>query len=138
MASYLVTGSSHGIGLDLVTYLLSLPTSRVKTVFATARDSKNNASLVSLANSPEGLGRIVLVMLDVRDDNSVDNAIVTVQRILGMRNGLDVLINNTSFLSERQSIAERMEDDVTRSLQTVTRVFLPIMRRGAQKKVIHL
>jgi NAD(P)-dependent dehydrogenase (short-subunit alcohol dehydrogenase family) len=145
MASYLVTGSSRGIGLGIVTHLLSRPSTEMKVVFATARDPKNCASLVSLANSPEGLGRIILVTLDVCDKTSISNAVAVIQRALGPKGGLDVLINNAGVLIGHHSIDEMLDEELMQNLQTnafgvhrVTRAFLPLLRAGKKKKIINL
>lgn len=89
MASYLVTGSSRGIGLALVTALASKPASEVGKVFASARTESDSLKQL-IAKSG---GRVEWISLEVSSEESVKQAVSKVTESLG-GNGLDVLINN--------------------------------------------
>lgn len=89
MASYLVTGSSRGLGLALVSRLASMPTSEVGIIFATVRKD-STPELKKIANTS---GRVEIVKLDVTDKSSAEEAMRVVESKL-QGNGLDYLINN--------------------------------------------
>jgi NAD(P)-dependent dehydrogenase (short-subunit alcohol dehydrogenase family) len=92
MSSYVVTGTSRGLGLATVTFLASSPKTDVKIVFATAR-SQTPALKELIAESS---GRVVFVEMETTDQVGVDNAVKIVEKQLG-GSGLDVLINNAGI-----------------------------------------
>lgn len=94
MATYLITGSSRGLGLALVSRLASLPQSEVSAVFATARQD-NSPRLRELVDSSSS--RVGFVPLDVTDERSATEAVELVDKQLQGR-GLDVLINNAGVM----------------------------------------
>lgn len=94
MASYLVTGSSRGLGLALVSRLASLPQANVETIIATARQD-NSPRLKEIASASSG--RVELVNLDVTDKASVEEAARSVDEKLKGK-GLDYLINNAGVM----------------------------------------
>lgn len=89
MASYLITGSSRGLGLAMVARLASLPESQVGVVFATARH--NSPELTELVKKFPN--RVSFVQLDTADSTSIQEAAKQVDHQLKGK-GLDVLINN--------------------------------------------
>ena len=71
MATYLVTGSSRGLGLNLVARLLAHPSATVGTIFATARSDAS----IELKELVDGsAGRVQFVKLDVTDKVSIKEA----------------------------------------------------------------
>lgn len=94
MASFLVTGSSRGLGLALISRLASLPKAQVGTIIATARQD-NSPQLREIVNASSG--RVELVKLDVTRKTSVEEAAQLVERKLQGR-GLDYLINNAGVM----------------------------------------
>lgn len=90
MASYLVTGSSRGLGLALITRLATLPKTEVGPIIATARQD-NSARLKEIESASSG--RVHMVNLDVTNESSVKEAVAAVERQLQGK-GLDYLINN--------------------------------------------
>lgn len=94
MASYLVTGSSRGLGLALVSRLANLPKAEVGTIIATARQD-DSPRLKELANASSG--RVELVKLDVTDRPNVEAAAKMVEAKLQGK-GLDFLINNAGVM----------------------------------------
>ncbi|XHG05981.1 hypothetical protein AWENTII_009193 [Aspergillus wentii] len=92
MATYLITGSSRGLGLALATRLASLPKSDVGSIFATSR--RDNAKLNELVESSDRVG---FVPMDVTDERSIAEAVKLVEIRLQGR-GLDVLINNVGVM----------------------------------------
>ncbi len=92
MASYLITGSSRGLGLAMVTHLTTFPETEVGTIFATAR--KENSEIKVLEERFPG--RVVFVQLDVTDTASIKEAVAEVE---GSKKSLDVLINNAGVIA---------------------------------------
>ncbi|KFY93043.1 hypothetical protein V500_03939, partial [Pseudogymnoascus sp. VKM F-4518 (FW-2643)] len=90
MASYLITGSSRGIGLEVTKLLTS--SSDVGIVFATAR-SLSQALQDVIASSG---GRVYFVSLEVTKEDSIAAAVREVTEKLAGK-GLDVLINNAGI-----------------------------------------
>ncbi|KAF8590403.1 NAD(P)-binding protein [Ramaria rubella] len=88
MFTWLVTGASRGIGLELVHQIVA----GGDTVFATARSPDSASDLQQLAASSPG-GRIHVVQLDVADAESIKTAAGKVEELLEGR-GLDYLLNN--------------------------------------------
>lgn len=95
MVNYLITGSSRGLGLSIVSELASMPPSQIGTIFATAR-SENSVDLQKLVKSSSG--RVVFVKLDATSKSSVREAASQVGQMLEGK-GLDVLINNAGVMN---------------------------------------
>lgn len=89
MATFLITGASRGVGLELTRQLLSLPASQVGRVFAATRSEPPTALRELLKTSD----RAVHVFASVDDTESVQKAAKDVGAELG-GSGLDVLVNN--------------------------------------------
>lgn len=89
MASYLVTGTSRGIGLALCEALAAKPASEVSVVFAAYRTYTDGLKQL-VAKSD---GRIKAVAMDVTDEAQIKDAAMLVEKALDNK-GLDVLINN--------------------------------------------
>ncbi|KAH7044087.1 short-chain dehydrogenase-like protein [Macrophomina phaseolina] len=139
MSSYLVTGSSRGIGLALVAALAAKPTSHVTKVYAAARSESDGLKKL-IAGSD---ARVVFVPLEVTSKDSIQTAATKVAELQG-GNGLDVLINNAGITDPMIDSIENLEvlDDVLRvnvtGVHDVTRAFLPTLRKGVQKKIINI
>jgi NAD(P)-dependent dehydrogenase (short-subunit alcohol dehydrogenase family) len=103
MASYLVTGSSWGIGLGYVTILARKDASEVSKISAAARSE--NSALKKLTS--ESAGRIEFVPLEVTSEESAKKAAQHVERSLGDQ-GLDILINNAGVPSHTECGIENM------------------------------
>ncbi|KAH6852640.1 dehydrogenase [Alternaria alternata] len=139
MASYLITGSSRGIGLGYVTILARKDASEVSKIFAAARSE--NSALKKLIS--ESAGRIEFVPLEVTSEESAKKAAQHVERSLGDQ-GLDILINNAGVPSHTEGGIENMTD-LTEVLNinvfgvhNVTRAFLPILKKGQLKKIVNI
>lgn len=91
MSSYLITGSSRGIGLELAKQLASSP--EVSTIFAAAR--KESPALKELIQTSHG--RVALVQLETTDSASIKQAVLDAEKSLAGK-GLDVLINNAGVM----------------------------------------
>ncbi|KAJ4982590.1 short chain oxidoreductase [Stagonosporopsis vannaccii] len=139
MASYLITGSSRGIGLGYVKVLARKDESEVSKIFAAARSE--NAALKALIS--QSAGRIEFVALEVTSEESAQEAAKHVEQSLGGK-GLDVLINNAGVPSHTEGGIENMTD-LTEVLNVnvygthnVTRAFLPLLKQGGLKKIANI
>ncbi|KAL1615415.1 putative secondary metabolism biosynthetic enzyme [Neofusicoccum ribis] len=137
MASYLITGSSRGLGLALVNHLVTQ--SGVGTIFATAR-SESDALKKAVVDHPD---LVKFVELDAADRESVKAAVTKVQDSLG-GNGLDFLINNAGIMPFTPDGIENMTDlestfntNVT-TAHNVTSAFLPLLKKGTEKKIVNI
>ncbi|CRG92714.1 hypothetical protein PISL3812_09780 [Talaromyces islandicus] len=137
MASYLITGASRGLGLELTRQLSTR--SDVGKIFATARgDAPKLQQLAS--TSPD---KIVVVKLDVTDEASIKQAAAEVESKLAGK-GLDVLINNAGVLqyapkgvSSMENLQESFNINVL-GVHWTTRVFIPLLQKGTQKKIVNI
>lgn len=140
MASYLVTGTGRGVGLELVTQLLALPSSQVSTVFATTRSSPTTAlqNLIDKSN-----GRLVHIPLLVTDKSSIEKAVgLTEQKLDGK--GLDVVVNNAGIqpftpdgIQNMDNLRDAFETNVE-AVHNITVAFLPLLRKSQLKKVVNM
>ncbi|KAL8718595.1 MAG: hypothetical protein Q9225_004280 [Loekoesia sp. 1 TL-2023] len=142
MASYLITGASRGIGLELTKQLLELPISQVGKVFAVSR-SDSSASLRDLIN--ENPDRAIHVFASVDNTESVQKAARDVKAKLGTQ-GLDVLVNNAGIQAycpggtktvPPEQLAQLFDVNVI-GPQRMIAAFLPLLEAGKQKKVINV
>ncbi|KAF2763105.1 NAD(P)-binding protein [Pseudovirgaria hyperparasitica] len=140
MASYLITGTSRGLGLELVSQLAARPVEDVRLIIATARNTEAGA-LQTLAT--EHKHRIELLSLDVTSQESISAAVKQVETLLGGK-GLDVLVNNAGVCTYITGAIDQMNnlDDVFRSNVTsvhmMTTSFIPLLREGDSKTVVNL
>ncbi|KAL9039380.1 MAG: hypothetical protein Q9214_004903 [Letrouitia sp. 1 TL-2023] len=142
MTSYLVTGASRGVGLELTKQLLQLPASQVGKVFALTR-SEPSAPLRDLLNKfPD---RAVHIIASVDDSDSVQRAARDVEAKLESH-GLDVLVNNAATQSfSPGGIKTATSDQLVHAFdvnvvgpQRMISAFLPLLHAGRQKKVINI
>jgi NAD(P)-dependent dehydrogenase (short-subunit alcohol dehydrogenase family) len=142
MATYLITGASRGIGLELTKQLLELPASQVSKVFAVARNIESDA-IKQLEQKYSD--RLYPVSASVDNTASVQKAAEFVKTKLDGQS-LDVLINNAGIGGETTGSIKDMElDQLTQifnvnvvGVQRVTAAFFPLLERGSQKKVINV
>ena len=140
MASYLVTGTGRGIGLEIVKQLSSLPHSQVSTIFATTR-STPSVTLQSLIDQSNG--RVVHVPVQITEKTSIEEAVAKVSDKLGDK-GLDVLVNNAGVMPFTEGGVEKMSDlrdafEVNvEAVHNVIAAFMPLLRKGGLKKVANM
>jgi NAD(P)-dependent dehydrogenase (short-subunit alcohol dehydrogenase family) len=139
MATYLITGASRGIGLELTKQLLELPASQVSKVFAL---TESDAIKQLEQKYPD---RLYPVSASVDNTASVQKAAEVVKTKLDGQ-PLDVLINNAGIGGETTGSIKDMElDQLTQifdvnvvGVQRVTAAFFPLLEMGSHKKVINV
>ncbi|KAM0263343.1 hypothetical protein ACHAQJ_001199 [Trichoderma viride] len=144
MPSYVVTGSSRGLGYALVKVLASDPLNKIIGVVRDPTATRARLKADNVLN-------VHLVAADISDETAVRNAAEETKRFLGGA-GLDVLINNAAYVSETTALtgfkdfehdtqtvlgeAQKSFDiNVLGALKTVF-AFLPLLREGKLKKVV--
>jgi len=141
MSSYLITGCSRGLGLELVKQLLSAPASSVRTVIATSRDLSPSAALDEQIQSSQG--RAIYVQLNVLDEETIRSACQHASQILKDQ-GLDVLINNAGIRvienngpCDMHALQSTLETNVL-AVHKISSTFLPLLQQGMQKKIVNI
>lgn len=144
MATYLITGTARGLGLELVKQLSELPVSEVSRIFAVTRTAPS-APLDTLISGSGG--RVVNVIAPVDDTKSVEKAVKDVQAHLGQGKGLDVLINNAAIQWKSsngktegfkpEELAQVLDTNVVGPQRYIVN-FLPLLHAGKEKKVINV
>ncbi|KAM3665275.1 C-signal-like isoform 2-T2 [Ammospiza maritima maritima] len=133
--SVLVTGSSRGIGLELVRQLAASPRPP-QHIFATCRDPEGprGKDLQNLASKHPNL---VIITLEIADQASIKAAATKVEERLG-GSGLNLLINNAGMVKPKMLDNETLED-MTETYTTNTvgpllmgQAFLPLLKKAAQ------
>ncbi|KZV79224.1 NAD(P)-binding protein [Exidia glandulosa HHB12029] len=139
MPTWLITGSSRGIGFELAKQLAAV-SNGTHTIFATCR---NPASATALNDLAKEYKNIHVVALDVDDDETVQGAAKTVAGLLGGK-GIDYLVNNAAW-SEADELDTAKADTMTAMYNThvagsfrVYRAFLGLVRLSERKAIINV
>ncbi|HYZ56502.1 MAG TPA: SDR family NAD(P)-dependent oxidoreductase [Streptosporangiaceae bacterium] len=133
-ATWFVTGTSRGLGLELVKQLLD----RGDNVAATTRSSER---LLSALGDRVDTSRLLPLTIDLRDDEAVQQSVhQTVERF----GGLDVVINNAGygFLAAVEETSDRevrdMLDVQVIGVWNVLRAALPILRQQKSGHIVNV
>ncbi|KAK5127942.1 hypothetical protein LTR85_005059 [Meristemomyces frigidus] len=143
MASYVVTGASRGLGYAFVTHLASIPGN---TVIGIAR----NKSATEERLAKDGIKNVTILAADITDFKALQAAADETAKITG--GSLDVLINNAGLVVEGshwttlvEDTPEHLEEELMDSFRAnvvgiahTINAFLPLIRKGKDKKVITL
>ncbi|GIZ43347.1 hypothetical protein CKM354_000657900 [Cercospora kikuchii] len=140
MSTYAITGTSRGIGLELVKQLTELPKTQIAKIFAITRGP--SAELQKLIDASED--RIInIVIKDLTNEDSVQEGVTEIQKYTS---SLDVLVNNAGQGSltpdgvrsvKAADLREILNSNLV-SAQVVTASFLPLLENGKDKKVINI
>uniref|UniRef100_A0A8C4QPH5 Uncharacterized protein n=1 Tax=Eptatretus burgeri TaxID=7764 RepID=A0A8C4QPH5_EPTBU len=132
--SLLITGTSRGIGFEMVRQFLALPRPP-RHVIAACRAPSSAQNLQNLASSHSNLK---IVQLDVIDEQSIATMANKVEGIVG-KAGLDLLVNNAAIF-ERGSLSSVSAQGMNRTFQTnvvgpllITKALLPLLRLAAKE-----
>ncbi|SCV69658.1 BQ2448_1052 [Microbotryum intermedium] len=139
--SYVVTGASRGLGLELVRQLLS--TRPENRVIALARNPANAKDLNELVKNKENEGRALVLQANVTDEPSLQAAAEEIEASALGANGIDVLINNAGIAqgtgtvtkSSVQEFRANFETNVIGVVQS-TLTLLPLLRKGSKKQIL--
>lgn len=130
--TWLVTGSSRGLGLEIAKAILA----RGDRLVATARSPGQLAALVAT-----GGDRVRAVALDVTDPAAARAAVEVARAAFGR---LDVVVNNAGYANVN-SIEDVAEDDFRAQIETnffgvvnVTRAALPVLRAQRAGHIIQI
>ena len=141
MASFLITGCSRGLGLELVKQLVKAPTSAVSAIIATGRSPSPSADLADQLKASENRGHYI--PLNVVDDKSIQSAVEQATQVLGNKH-LDYLINNAGItayekdgIPNNQTLRSVLETNVI-AVDSVIHAFLPLLQQGKEKKIVNI
>ena len=134
MATYLVTGTNRGIGLEFVRQLLV----RGETVLATCRDIDKAEELLALQQESE---QLELFELDVADAASLTNF---PKRLEGR--AVDVFINNAGVYGPRSASFGKVDGEEWLEVLRVnsvapvllTQLLIENFRKGRAKKLVYI
>lgn len=148
MPSYAITGASRGLGYE---YIRQLSANHANTVFALVRSPSTATQLQSLAASHKN---IHIIQCDVGIPSEVLAAAATTSTITG--GALDVLVHNAADTSDVAALTispsamsptdpaavhamfEGAMHTAVYGTLWVTNAFLPLIEKGAQKKIVHI
>ncbi|KAI0816808.1 NAD-P-binding protein [Trametes gibbosa] len=137
-ATWLITGASRGIGLELVRQILKSPNN---VIIAACRAPERAAGLDALKNTVQGT--LHVMPLDVSDTASIRAVPKQLEAILG-DSGLDYLINNagidahdTAFNFDLEVLMNILKTN-TIGPALITQVCLPFLEKGSAKKITHI
>ncbi|KAI0074996.1 NAD(P)-binding protein [Panus rudis PR-1116 ss-1] len=140
MPSYLITGSSRGIGLALAAALLKDPSN---VVLATARNPSSSEGLQDLAKRyPQE--RLTFISLDINVPEQIERAAREADKLLP--HGLDYLINNAGVNLQVLVPFDEIDMDLfteevkshTTPIMNILRTFKPLVARSTHKKVVFI
>ncbi|XP_042293580.1 C-factor-like [Sceloporus undulatus] len=135
--SILVTGSSRGIGLEIVKQLVE-KSNRPELIFATCRDpdGPRSQNLKNLAAKHQGLE---IVQLDVCKPSTIKEAAAKVSELLKGA-GLNILINNAGIIKVESTLESEKQEDMLEVFKTnvvghmlVSQAFLPLLQKAAKE-----
>ncbi|KAG1048408.1 hypothetical protein G6F43_009197 [Rhizopus delemar] len=132
MVSYVITGTSRGIGLEFVKQI----SARGDTVFACARNPDKSEGLQKLVDGKKVYG----IKLDITSEKSIKEAVEEISKLAP--EGVDVLINNAGIAGSytdpeqatKKEILEIFETNVL-AVNEVTNAFLPLLRKRGPDRV---
>jgi len=135
MKTVLITGASRGIGRETVRQFVQAGFH----VFAGVRNPES--AKADWGDLPSGPGRIEVVALDVTQPATV---LAAAESLTSRIPHLDVLVNNAGIvgspLLDRTSVENLRQVFETNffGVVTVTRAFLPLLRRGPEPRIVNV
>ncbi|KIP01367.1 hypothetical protein PHLGIDRAFT_131286 [Phlebiopsis gigantea 11061_1 CR5-6] len=137
--SWLVTGCSRGIGLELTRQLVSKANN---IVIATCRNPDEATDLHAL--KAEAQGQLHILKLDMASTESIDAILQPVQEILGT-GGLDFLLNNAAMNAGMDTAFSFKVDDLMQTMMLnvagpghLAEVLLPLLENGRQRVIMNM
>lgn len=127
----LITGTSRGIGLELV----KLSLSKGNTVFAVGRSLNAKPELKDLKAKHND--QIHLINADLENPEAPDQIAASV---LAKTPSLDILINNAGIMRQGETTADFLESFKINSVVPflMTKALTPLLKQGKEPKAIHI
>ncbi|KAI9061966.1 C-signal [Trametes sanguinea] len=136
--TWLVTGSSRGIGFEIVKQLVANPTNLVVAALRTPEKAPALHGLKAAAK-----GKLHIVKLDASDFDSIRESVKQIDPILGDI-GLDYLVSNagilahdTAFTLDPEELLSLMRTNVA-GPALLSQVLLPFIEKGERKVILHM
>ncbi|CCM06007.1 uncharacterized protein FIBRA_08250 [Fibroporia radiculosa] len=137
--TWLITGASRGIGLEITR---QLSTSSSNVVIATCRNPEGATALQALKGDAKG--EMHIVKLDIVSEASIRESVPLVGKILGDR-GLDYLYNNAAITEGNDSAFDFSYSGLLQTLQAnvagpalLAQVYLPYLEQGKRKVIVNV
>ncbi|KAI0687505.1 NAD-P-binding protein [Earliella scabrosa] len=137
--TWLITGTSRGIGLALTARLLQDPSN---IVVAACRNPDKAATLNELKRTAKG--KLYVVKIDVTDEASIRNSYDEVASIVGDK-GIDILYNNAGILLANDKPFSMSTELLMQQFLTnvagpalVSQTFLPLVEKSVRKMVVNV
>ncbi|KAI0325655.1 C-factor [Cubamyces sp. BRFM 1775] len=137
--TWLITGSSRGIGLEMTKQLLADP---ANTVVATCRNPDKATGLHALKDGAKGT--LHIVQLDVADEDSIRNSYKAVEPLIGDK-GLDYLYNNAAINEGFDKAFDFTADRMLRTIKAnvigpalIAQTYLPLLEKGKRKVIVNM
>ncbi|KAL3419682.1 short chain oxidoreductase [Phlyctema vagabunda] len=140
MANYLITGTSRGLGLELVSQLAASPSSSVNLIFATGRTDAPSEALQEVIDKS---GHVIYIKIEGAELDSVQAAFSIIEKTLD-GSSLDYLVNNVGVMPFTPAGVATMNDLTSTFITNVatvhntTSVFLPLLAKSSVKKVLNM
>ncbi|KAI0628066.1 C-factor [Trametes polyzona] len=137
--TWLITGTSRGIGLELTKQLVA---DSSNIVIAACRNPDKADALHALKNGAKGA--LHVIRLDVADEQSIKASRAAVEQILGDK-GLDYLYNNaainegfdTAFTLDAATAVRTFQANVV-GPALIAQTFLPLLEKGTRKVIVNM
>ncbi|KZV92620.1 NAD(P)-binding protein [Exidia glandulosa HHB12029] len=139
MPTWLITGTSRGIGLELTRQLAARAGN---TIFATCRSPSSATALNKIAS--EHPDSVHVLDLDVTKAESANDAANKVKALLGASKGIDYLVNNAGLaVSDTVDVVKAEDLEAQFSLHVVGslnvfRAFRPLVEASERKVVVQV
>ncbi|KAI9068430.1 NAD(P)-binding protein, partial [Trametes sanguinea] len=137
--TWLITGTSRGIGLELTRQLLADP---ANTVVATCRNPDKASDLHALKDGAKG--KLHVVRIDVADEDSIRDSFKVVEQLIGDQ-GLDYLYNNAAIneaddraFSFSSAVAIRTFQANVIGPAVLAQTYLPLLEKGRRKVIVNM
>ena len=135
--SVLITGCNRGIGLEFVRQLLN-DTSPPNHIIATCRDPTGSEDLNTLHEKYPN--RLHILKFDVTHWNKFGGIVTAVEEIVGVNNGLNLLINNAGLLPKLEGLADINVECMMEAYKVncvaptfLAKHFLPLLKTASKK-----
>lgn len=143
MSSFVITGTSRGIGLELATQLLQSSQTEVSHIFAITR-SGPSPELQYLLQHHQGRASNVIIQ-DQTDYVVVASAVSEIEAALPANQGIDYLINNAGIMPWTSSVSAARKEVLfdcfnvnVVAAHTLTSALIPLLSKGVKKTVLNV